>query len=170
MASDPKEGGMSATSDVFWDGSFNGAEFMLNPTEREVVRLFNVERKKLGIPPVFDWNTGKGGTDALQMIGTWMAKDMAVKGYISHTDSLGRTPGQRWKLGYDVNGYVGEILAFGYTTPALVVAGWMNSPGHRDIIINPVYKYVGMALSLTKPDQWRYWAAEFGSKPLRLVD
>lgn len=42
------------------------------------------------------------------------------------------------------NNSVGEILAFGYNTPASIVNAWKNSNKHHLIMINPCYKHIGL--------------------------
>ncbi len=39
---------------------------------------------------------------------------------------------------------LGENIAAGYSTPADVVDGWMNSPGHRQNILTQEYKHIGV--------------------------
>ena len=39
---------------------------------------------------------------------------------------------------------VGENIAYGYSTPAQVVNGWMNSEGHRKIILSASYSKIGV--------------------------
>lgn len=51
--------------------------------------------------------------------------------------------------------YKGEVIAYGYTTAADVVAAWMNSPPHRSIILDPALTEVGVGESGT------YWCADF---------
>ncbi|MBQ3069552.1 MAG: hypothetical protein IJD01_06365 [Clostridia bacterium] len=36
----------------------------------------------------------------------------------------------------------GENIAIGYSCPAEVMNGWMNSKGHRNNILNPNFHYV----------------------------
>lgn len=38
----------------------------------------------------------------------------------------------------------GENIAVGYKTPEQVVAGWMNSEGHRKNILNPKFTAIGV--------------------------
>ncbi len=40
---------------------------------------------------------------------------------------------------------VGENVATGYSNGNSVVRGWMGSPGHRDNILNPGYRQMGLA-------------------------
>ena len=39
---------------------------------------------------------------------------------------------------------MGENIAYGQTSPEMVMDSWMNSPGHRANILNGNYKYIGV--------------------------
>jgi len=43
----------------------------------------------------------------------------------------------------------GENIALGFTTPASVVNGWMNSPGHRANILQEDFRYMGVGENKT---------------------
>ncbi len=45
--------------------------------------------------------------------------------------------------------YVGENIAQGYLTSESVVAGWMNSPGHRANILKPEFTEIGISYDAT---------------------
>ena len=45
--------------------------------------------------------------------------------------------------------YVGENIAQGYYTSESVVAGWMNSPGHRANILKPEFTEIGISYDAT---------------------
>ena len=65
------------------------------------------------------------------------------------------------------NGYIGENVAAGYKNLDEVMKGWLNSPGHCENIMNPNYKYVGMALYYNSRDSKQYhyyWTQNFGGK------
>ena len=55
----------------------------------------------------------------------------------------------------------GENIAMGYSTEAAVMAGWMNSRGHRNNILSPRYRYAGFAQARDR-DGTPYWCAIFG--------
>lgn len=57
---------------------------------------------------------------------------------------------------------VGEIIAWGYRTPETAVVGWMNSSGHRSIILSSSYKDIGCNFYTSN-----FWTCDFGksSKP-----
>lgn len=55
---------------------------------------------------------------------------------------------------------VGENVAYGYASAALVMNGWMNSPGHRANILNGAFTMMG-ACYADAADGTRYWAQKF---------
>jgi len=59
---------------------------------------------------------------------------------------------------------VGENIGAGYTTPADVVNGWMNSPGHRDNLLNSKYREIGVGHS-TGGSWGNYWTMDLGAQP-----
>jgi uncharacterized protein YkwD len=66
------------------------------------------------------------------------ALDMGKKGYFSHISPI---DGTKWsdfinKSGYDYQ-QAGENLANGFTDINEIVTAWMNSPSHRENILNP---------------------------------
>lgn len=75
------------------------------------------------------------------------ANDMASRNYWSHATPEGTQP---WQFVSAV-GYkyltAGENLAYGFDTSSATVAGWMNSPGHRDNLLNSNYKEVGFGIA-----------------------
>ncbi len=102
---------------------------------------------------------------SLSSSATWMANDMAAKNYFSHTSSDGRSPAQRMAgAGYPAfASYTGEDLAAGFPGAAQVLSGWIASPAHNAVLLNPNYDAIGIgvAYSVTSTYKW-YWAADFG--------
>lgn len=74
------------------------------------------------------------------------AADMFANQYWAHTSPQGRDP---WSFivaaGYNYL-FAGENLARDFGDSAAVVNAWMNSPTHRDNLLNPRYKEVGFAV------------------------
>jgi hypothetical protein len=65
---------------------------------------------------------------------------MACKNYFSHTGSDGSSPFDRIKAQGYVYSYAGENLFAGngvYNDAGQAVSAWMNSPGHKQNILNP---------------------------------
>ncbi|MYZ07519.1 CAP domain-containing protein [Streptomyces sp. SID2999] len=117
-----------------------------------VVELVNAERAKVGCSPVeLNSTLSKAAQDH--------SADMAAHNTMSHTGSDGSDPGSRiTAAGYQWSAY-GENVAYGYATPEQVMDGWMNSPGHRENILNCSYKEIGVGLA--QPGD--YWTQDFGT-------
>src|SRR5262249_34669609 len=67
-------------------------------------------------------------------------------------------------FGYDF-AVVGENLAAGQTSPEQAFHDWMNSPGHRQNILDPRFIELGVSVR-AGGDYGLYWVQEFG-EPLR---
>ena len=72
------------------------------------------------------------------------AEDMAKNEYFSHFSPTGVSP-WHWfdEAGY-IYAYAGENLAIHFTDSSEVVEAWMNSPTHRENIVNGVYTEIGV--------------------------
>lgn len=75
------------------------------------------------------------------------ANDMATKGYFAHTSPEGKDP---WfwfdTIGYPFD-YAGENLAIDFSDSGDVERAWMNSPTHRENLLDPHFTEVGIATS-----------------------
>ncbi|MGW2638189.1 CAP domain-containing protein [Streptomyces sp. NPDC001348] len=117
-----------------------------------VVELVNAERAKVGCPALTPNAT-------LTKVAQAHSADMAAHQNMSHTGSDGSSPGDRLtSAGYAWSAY-GENVAYGYSTPEQVMAGWMASPGHRANILNCSFKEIGVGLA--QPGS--YWTQDFGA-------
>lgn len=71
------------------------------------------------------------------------ANDMIARNYWSHTTPDGQQP---WVF-IDNTGYkyskAGENLAYGFATSSDAVTGWMNSPAHKDNMLDGTFTEVG---------------------------
>ena len=126
--------------------------------ESDVLDLVNDERAAEGLDPL--------SYDAdLTSAARGHSQDMGLNGYFSHTSQDGRSPGDRiTAAGYSWNTY-GENIAAGQTTPAAVVAGWMNSPGHRANILSPNFCDLGVGYAYVASSPYgHYWTQNFGRK------
>ncbi len=73
------------------------------------------------------------------------ANDMAEKSYFAHKSPDGKTPWYWFqKAGYDFS-YAGENLAVNFNDSVDVNSAWMNSPSHRDNILNENFSEIGIA-------------------------
>jgi uncharacterized protein YkwD len=88
---------------------------------------------------------------------------MAAGAPFAHDDA-DRTWQQRLSdCGYDVRTYVSENIAAGTETGAETVRMWQNSPGHRDNMLHPDARVVGIARARGGAYGW-YWTANFGAE------
>lgn len=86
------------------------------------------------------------------------ARDMVRRRYFSHTTPEGVSMADRLRaVGYVRDAWtwsVGEVLAWGTSgraTPAAIVAGWLDSPSHRRVLLSAGYRDVGIGLALGVP-------------------
>lgn len=135
----------------------------LERLRQAIIDLTNAERAKADLPPLVE-------NSHLHVSAQRHAEDMHAKSYFSHTSQDGRTIKERIEsAGYleDVsfrtcrcqgwNYTLGENLAMGQDTAEQAVRDWMNSPGHRDNIMNKNYKEIGVGFF------GDIWVQNFGS-------
>lgn len=123
---------------------------------QEVVDLVNQERVEEGLQP-------------LTMDSTLTAAAEIRAGEILETFSHTRPNGSTCFTALDEVGatyrQAGENIAIGQSTPAQVVAAWMNSPGHRENILNSKYTRIGVAVietnEMSSQTQGYAWAQFF---------
>lgn len=110
-----------------------------NIDQREVIELTNKERAKAGLAPVVE-------NEALDKAAAMKAQNMFSENYWAHYAPSGKTP---WDFilasGYRFT-YAGENLAKNFYKSDDVVSAWMNSPTHRDNLLNANYKDIGIAV------------------------
>ncbi|MGW3669051.1 CAP domain-containing protein [Streptomyces sp. NPDC005141] len=117
-----------------------------------VVALVNSERAKVGCSPV-------ALNAKLSQAAQAHSADMASHNTMSHTGSDGSDPGQRiTRAGYLWSTY-GENVAYGYSTPEQVMAGWMASAGHKRNILDCGFKEIGVGVA----QPGNYWTQDFGT-------
>ncbi len=75
------------------------------------------------------------------------ACDMQVNGFFSHSGSDGSTAAGRIERAGFRPCRAAENIAYGYPTGGNLVAGWMNSPGHRrNMLLSDVREFgIGLA-------------------------
>ena len=102
-----------------------------------VVQLTNDERTNLSESPL----TRSAVLDAAAQM---KADDMAKNQYFAHFAPDGTSP-WHWfdKAGYTY-AYAGENLAIHFTDSSEVVTAWMNSPKHRENIVNKNFTQIGV--------------------------
>ncbi|MBM2620886.1 CAP domain-containing protein [Actinoplanes sp. LDG1-06] len=124
-------------------------------TVTEVIRLVNVERKAAGCGSL----TGETRLHrAAQKHSDRQADQDTMSHQLPGEASMGdrvTAEGYRW-------GGVAENVAAGYRTPADVMDGWMNSPGHKANILNCGYKNIGVGVAKSSGGTL-YWTQNFAS-------
>jgi len=80
--------------------------------------------------------------------------DIGELGWCGHTGSDGSSPGDR-VADCQGEGWSGEIVACGQSTPPSAVDAWIGSPGHASIMFSGGQKYIGVAMHNN------YWTAIF---------
>jgi hypothetical protein len=59
--------------------------------------------------------------------------------------------------------WTGEDLAAGFTSTADVLNGWINSPAHYAVLVNPHYQAIGVGRGYATGSAYGwYWTADFG--------
>ena len=109
----------------------------ISSIEMEVIRLVNIERQKQGMAPLV-------ASSALSNVARKKSEDMAVNNYFSHTSPTYGSSSNMMKTFGINSSYSGENIAKGQLSAESVVRAWMNSSGHRDNIMNPSFKTIGV--------------------------
>ncbi len=91
------------------------------------------------------------------------SNDMADNNFVSHTGSDGSSVGQRLEEAcYKWRAY-GEIIAMGYETPSEVIAGWMKSSAHMNIILSEMFTEFGAGYAYNSSSYYKhYFTVDFG--------
>src|SRR2546425_7558376 len=130
----------------------------LDSVEQDLVARVNGFRAARGLAKL-------AVSDTLTAAAKWMSVDMGTRNYFAHTSLDGRSPTQRMAdAGYPAFGtWTGEDLAAGFTTTADVLNGWINSPAHYAVLVNPQYHAIGVGRGYTTGSTYGwYWTADFG--------
>jgi len=113
--------------------------FASNITPERVLEVTNQKRAENGLAPL---TINSKLNEAAQR----KAGDMFAFNYWSHVSPSGRSPWSFFQeVGYKYL-YAGENLARDFMNSESVVEAWMNSPTHRDNILNPNYKEIGLSV------------------------
>jgi uncharacterized protein YkwD len=130
----------------------------LDSAEQDLVARVNAFRAARSLPTL-------AVSDTLTAAAKWMSVDMGARNYFAHTSLDGRSPTQRMAdAGYPAFGtWTGEDLAAGYTNTADVLNGWINSPAHYAVLVNPQYRAIGVGRGYNAGSTYGwYWTADFG--------
>jgi len=148
----------------------------ISELEVQIHDLVNAERSKHGLPALIR-------NDTLYRIAVNHSTDMATRGYFSHISPEGTDLMDRYEQGgFPIHHggaenifkcnlvkqkwymYGAPIYSDYYTQEEialLVVNGWMESPGHRGNILNPLFNCEGIGIAISS-DGWAYITQNFG--------
>ena len=113
--------------------------------ERATLCLLNAERRRRGLGALRP-------EPRLRLAALRHSRDMARRGYLEHVTPEGLDHAERIaRAGYPLGArsVSGENLASGEreaAAPAVIVDGWMHSPGHRRNILRPEFREIGIGI------------------------
>lgn len=113
--------------------------YAANISPEEVIRLTNIQRTNNGLAPL-------SSNSILSQAAIAKGNDMIAKGYWAHFAPDGTSPWSFFlSFGYRYR-YAGENLARDFADASSAVNAWMNSPTHKENILNPNYQEVGIGV------------------------
>lgn len=131
---------------------------------QDVLQLTNDFRAEQGLSPLTL-------NQKLTVTAQTYAQTMAEDDFFSHIGEDNSTPWER----AEADGYtamaMAENIAAGQPTPEQVVQSWIDSPGHRQNLLNPNYTELGVGYFELSNDTGQvnythYWTQLFGSGDL----
>lgn len=143
---------VQAANNAVFSTNCPGADTMPTAATRTQARmatacLLNRIRAAAGLPHL-------STVRVLRHIAAAHSRDMVIRRYFDHTGPGHLTLTRRLaSVGW--RGAAGENLGFGscyYATPRAMVWGWMRSSGHRENIMDPEFRYIGVAIALGAPE------------------
>ena len=115
-------------------------EMYLDAMEDQVFSLVNQIRAASGLEPLA-YNADLAAAARAH------SADMLERNFFSHTNPDGADLAQRLREEGISFQSAGENIAVGYADPDDVVAGWLNSEGHRENLLGP-YREMGVGLAV----------------------
>jgi len=113
--------------------------FFADITKSSLENFVNQTRESLGMQPLTE-------NEQLNQAARLKAENMIQNQYFDHTSPSGISPWHWFKsAGYNYK-YAGENLAIGFYESEEVYNAWLNSPSHKENIVNPKYTEVGTAV------------------------
>ncbi len=124
----------------------------LSPDEKAVVELTNKERERAGLAPLVV-------NMKLMRAARAHSANMARQNVLTH-ELDGKSPMHRIRDAHYRHGEYGENCAGGSRTPVDAVRGWLNSEGHRENMMNPGFKEIGIGMAVGKQGR-KFWTQVF---------
>ena len=126
--------------------------------EIDTLAAINAQRSANGLPPV-------ARSSSLTRVARFHSNDMTANNFFSHDGSAGESFGARLDWICDESySWSGEIIGANSTgSMAWMIELWMDSPGHRDIILGEAYTHAGVGYAYHPNSQYgHYWTVDFG--------
>jgi len=120
--------------------------------EGEVLALVNVERAAAGCGAL-------SADEGLASVARAHSADMRDRDYFSHVDPDGLDPFARARAA-GISSARAENIAYGQPDAAAVMADWMESPGHRQNILDCGLRTLGVGVATGPGGPW--WTQLFG--------
>ncbi len=135
------------------------SEYVVYNDAAAVLVLVNRARAEAGIKPPLAPN------NPLSQAALSHADDMAAANFFGHTGSNGSAPPDRIRAAGFAGMPVGENIGAGAASAEDIFAMWMNSPMHRENILNPAFSQMGLAHVYRAGTDWgHYWVQTFGGR------
>ena len=127
--------------------------------EIEMLKRINDFRQENGLHPLVL-------SEPLGIAAERKASDMAKRDYVAHVSPDGQDPQELLdEVGYDYNTAVGENIAAGHQGTEATFKQWLNSPEHREIMLDESFTAVGIGRAHNAQAEYGwYWAAEFAGE------
>lgn len=125
----------------------------ISDIEQRVIELTNIERRNNGLADL-------QVDTSLSHVAREKSNDMQANNYFSHTSPTYGSPFDMIRdFGVSYNA-AAENIAMGQQTSEQVVQAWMDSPGHRQNILNGTYTHIGVGYN----ENGHYWTQMFISR------
>ena len=129
----------------------------------DLAELVNEHRERMGLPAL-EWDPD------LWRVALRHNEDMRDREFFSHYNPEGESPFDRLRGVYIVYHYAAENLAYGQTTPELVLCNWLSSYKHKRNIENYIYTHHAVAYD-SIDNHWTHLFINYGyQKPFPLTE
>lgn len=133
-----------------------------NGWKDDILDGVNAFRARHGLDPLVEH-------EALSEIAQSHSEDMAARDFFAHDTPDGISVADRARgAGYKYRA-VGENIAAGMRRPSRAVEGWINSPPHREAMLDPEYREAGIGYAYDPFDDGavrsvHYWTLTLGQR------
>ncbi|MDR3345417.1 MAG: CAP domain-containing protein [Oscillospiraceae bacterium] len=121
--------------------------------ELELIGMINKIRVENHLLPLTE-------TPQLAQVARAKSEQMRIDDSFSHYNPTFGDPFEMLELFGISFAAAGENLAHAHYSAAQTLADWVNSPGHRNNILNPVFENIGVGLASDRHGGW-LWTALF---------